>query len=102
MLLDGQCIVSHESFQHVVLNWLPLILTPCPHIQVEKAEERFSESSVNSEAAVLRYNIKIAAPKIFGKFSGKHPWWGPVLINCSFNCNFIRIVLHCIVFVGIF
>ena len=32
VLLDGQCIVNQEGFQHVILNWPPFLPPPCPHI----------------------------------------------------------------------
>ena len=32
--LDGQCIVSHKGFQHVILKWPSFFVPPFPHNSV--------------------------------------------------------------------
>ena len=49
MSLDGQCIMKQEYIKHLILNWSPLPLLPCPLIQVGLAGDHsfitFAKSS---------------------------------------------------------
>ena len=37
LFLDDQCIISHNGFHHVILNWSPLLPLSCLHIHVVQA-----------------------------------------------------------------
>ena len=97
VILDGQCqcIVSHEDFQHKILNCSLSSHSFSPRRSgTDRNRWKLWELSINLESAILEVLYKNSCAEKFGKFSRKHLWWGSVLMKLqNENCNFTKILL---------
>ena len=79
VFLDGICIVNLENWPPPPPPPPPLAL---PQTQVEQAakQERVETMSIFYKFRSRRSELlcKNSCSKNFGRFSEKHPWWGPV------------------------